>query len=105
MKQKNLNNKELSDLVNKNQINRNCGNADHLTGEKGEFKSEFPHGDGVISIGYLEDACQWIYYHNDLTDVEKIKRTLSLEKMIQDYLGDGINYIPTWSRKLKRKLK
>ena len=88
---------------------RECGNADHLTNEKGEFVSQFPHGDGKISIGYLEDLCQWVFYHNDMTRDEKLTKILDVENLIQEVLNRGelsqmkINYKPTWSTKLKNE--
>ncbi len=78
---------------------RDCGNADHLTGENGEFVSTFPRTPGTMSIGHLEEACQWTYYRKDLTYDEKMEKLLVLEGLIQKLLGD-INYHPTWSIKL-----
>jgi len=81
---------------------RNCGNADHLTDENGAFKSDMPHKKGEVSIAYLEDVCQWLYYHNNLTREEKLERILKIEAMIQDLLGgpNNIRYIPYWSARL-----
>lgn len=78
---------------------RECGNADHLTDENGDFISSSPHGDGKMSIGYLEDACQWLFYRDDLDDVDKLSRILVIENIIVKLLN-GINYIPHWSAKL-----
>jgi hypothetical protein len=81
---------------------KECGNADHLEDENGNFKSEYPREKGKISIGYIEDVCQWTYYRKDLTNDEKLETILKLENMIQDLLSDmKIIYIPTWSTKLK----
>lgn len=78
---------------------RNCGNADHLTNDDGSFKPSFPKTPGTISIGYLEEACQWTFYRKDITDEVKLQKLTILENIIQQLLG-GINYIPTWSKKL-----
>lgn len=84
---------------------RECGNADHLEDENGNFKSEYPHENGKFSIGYIEDACQWIFYRNDLTNEEKLERILNLENIIHELLNKSfdmkITYEPTWSTKLK----
>jgi len=74
-------------------------NADHLTDENGNFKSDMPHEEGAYSLAYLEDVCQWLYYHNNLTKEEKLKRILTIEGIIQSLLKN-INYIPFWSTKL-----
>lgn len=83
---------------------RECGNADHLEDENGNFKSEYPREKGKISIGYIEDVCQWTYYRKDLTNDEKLETILKLENIIQNMLNRSdmkMNYIPTWSTKLK----
>lgn len=82
---------------------RNCGNNHHLTDENGGFKSEHPHEDGnYYSIGYLEDLCQWVTYHNTMSHEEKMKSVLTIESALSRHLSEmGINYIPTWSKKLK----
>lgn len=85
---------------------RECGNADHLTDKDGNFTSSYPHGNGSYSIGYLEDLCQWVYYHNSMNKEEKIKTILDIENIISEHLSNGnvskmkINYKPTWSVKL-----
>lgn len=103
MKKRKLNNKELSELVERNQRLRACGNADHLSDENGNFITEFPFGDGEISIGALEDLCQFVYYKNNTTNAEKLQQILSLENMIQEHLGE-LTYIPTWSTELKDEI-
>lgn len=72
-----------------------------LCDEDGNFVSSHPGGPGtgIISIGYLEEVCEWLYYHNDLTPEEKRSRILLMEGQIRKHLN-GINYIPTWSTKL-----
>jgi len=86
-----------------------------LIGPDGEFVSSFPGGPGsdVISIGYLEELCEWVFYHNDMPEDLKLSRILALENEIQHLLNgteDGkpmmgipCRYIPTWSTKLIEK--
>jgi len=97
-------NKELSDTYDKYITLRNCGNADQLTDEDGSFKPTVSRKDGVISIGYLEEACQWAFYHKDLSYIKKMEKILALEEIIQHFLG-GINYVPYWSHKLTLSYK
>ncbi len=88
-----------------------------FVGPDGEFVST--HTDipeGHTNIGYLQELCEWLYYHNTKTDKEKLKDILAIEKIIQDLLnGNGkikdapfgvcVKYIPTWSKKLKDDTK
>lgn len=71
-----------------------------LSNENGDFVSSFAGGPGTgsISIGYLEELCEWLYYRTDIDDEEKLAKILPMEKLIKKYLG-SINYIPTWSKK------
>lgn len=69
-----------------------------------QFKSEFPHGNGFISLGYLEDLCKFIYEHPDLTDEDKLERILILEGIIEHRITEmKAKYVPTWSPKLKKR--
>ena len=90
---------ELIATYNKAKELRECGNADHLCDENGEFISANPHDDGHVSIGYLEDICQWLFYHNNIEFEEKLDKIQRIERMIEKYLN-GIHYIPYWSAKL-----
>ena len=86
-----------------------------FVGKDGSFKPSNPPPEGHMSIQYLEELCEWVYYHDYLNDDEKLEHILSLERYIQKLLngGDndrppvrgGINYIPTWSKKLQNKSK
>lgn len=78
---------------------RECGNADHLNDKNGNFISSSPRGEGTVSIGYLEDACQWLFYRKDLDDEDRLRRILIIEGIIVKLLN-GINYIPYWSPKV-----
>ena len=85
---------------------RDCGNADHLTDKDGNFISENPRSEGKISIGYLEDSCQWIFYRKDLTDQEKLSRILIIENILNELIKKSIQnctYVPYWSTKLKEE--
>jgi len=83
---------------------RDCGNADHLKNEDGSFKPTRPKNPGTVTIGYLEEACQWTYYRDDITDEIKLEKLLVLEGIIQKLLGE-IKYVPSWSPKLKQDEK
>jgi len=76
-----------------------------LISPDGGFQSEFPGGKGgSCSIGYLEDLCEWIYHHNNMTNKQKLKTILKIEKIIAKMVKKMIlncDYIPTWSTKLK----
>ena len=78
-----------------------------LSDENGDFISSYPGGDGQISLGYLEELCEWLYYREDLEKEEKLTKILQMEQMMRERLGGnsfikgGINFIPTWSTKLQ----
>lgn len=78
---------------------RECGNADHLTDENGDFKSTFDIPPDAICIGKLEEAMQWVFYHKEFDHDDKLRRILKLENLVQQALG-GIHYVPYWSKKL-----
>jgi hypothetical protein len=78
---------------------RECGNAEHLTDENGNFKSTFDIPKDTMCIGKLEEAMQWVFYQKEFEDDDKLKRILKLEEVAQHLLG-GINYVPYWSKKL-----
>jgi len=95
-------------------------NIRRFVGPCGEFVPSIPKEPGFVSINYLEEASEWIYFHEDLTDLDKLKRIKTLEFIIQDILNGGegteqgswkppskmkIKYIPTWSTKLKKDMK
>ena len=85
-------------------------NAQRLVGEDGYFKSQYPGGNGKYSIGFLEEMCEFVIYITDLVYDEKLEKVLELENIIQKMLNGenserAINYIPTWSTKLKSTKK
>ncbi len=77
-----------------------------LVGPNGEFVSSYHMDEDTITIGYLEELCEWLYYHDALTYKQKLRRLKAIEGMIRKHLAGGhvssmkINYIPTWSTKL-----
>ena len=79
-----------------------------FVGPEGEFVPSIPRKDGTISIGFLEELGEWIYYHDALTDDEKLERMLDIEKIIIKLLSEimpGCGFKPTWSKKQKDKMK
>lgn len=79
-----------------------------LVGPDGEFVSSYKCDEDTISIGYLDELCEYTFYHNNKTDKVKLKEIKLLEGVIQDLLNkmivNGCKYIPTWSKKLERKI-
>ena len=82
--------------------------AERLTDTEGNFISQYPgKADGEISIGFLEELCEWICFHDNMAENQKIETILNLESIIKNlFSGDTegktvskftINYIPTWS--------
>lgn len=92
-------------------------NAQRLVGDDGYFKSQYPGGvDAHYSIGFLEELCEFVVCVTDLTYDEKLEKVLDLEDIIRKMLNGedskdgramvrGVNYIPTWSPKLKSTKK
>jgi len=79
-----------------------------FVGPEGEFVPSIPRDEGTISIGFLEELCEWIYYHDALTDDEKMERILDMEKIIVRLLADimpGCGFKPTWSKMQEKKMK
>ena len=77
-----------------------------FVGPNGEFVSTYKLEEGKICIGYLEELLEWLFYHDNITDKLKLRQILAIEHMIQKLLNDydsnmKINYVPTWSKKLK----
>lgn len=73
---------------------------ERLNDSDGGFVSQYPK----ISIGYLEELCEWVCFHDNMTENKKIEYILGLEDQIRTHLSGGnvskfsINYIPTWSK-------
>jgi len=88
-----------------------------FVGPNGEFVSSYKLEKGMINIGYIEELCEWIFYHPNKASDEKLLQILALENVIKEILngdcdnvvregwippfGVHINYIPKWSKKLK----
>ncbi len=76
--------------------------TNRFVGPDGEFQPTQQPPEGQMTIGYLEELMEWLYYHNDISAEEKEKDILSLEDMVEDMLKPmNINYRRTWSKKLK----
>jgi hypothetical protein len=77
-----------------------------FTGPNGEFQSTYQLEPGTVTIGYLEELLEWLFYHNNLTYDEKLEKILNIEGMIIELLNDSfapayVEYT-TWSTKLKK---
>jgi len=83
--------------------------AERLNDGNGFFKSQYP-GDtdkSEYSIGYVEELCEYVSCLLDISNDKKLEIVLDLENNIREMLNDnrpmvrgGINYIPTWSKKI-----
>ena len=90
-------------------------NRKRFVGPDGEFVSTFQLKKGFICIGYLEELCEWLYFHDNLEDAEKFKRIKQMEGIVESILngsdkeipimGIYCNYIPTWSTRLEVEIK
>lgn len=82
-----------------------------FTDQDGNFLPSIPHKDGEgYTIGYLEELLEWIYLSNERDPQDRLSDILQIEKIISDGLKSSkvsrftINYIPTWSVKLKEQI-
>lgn len=90
-------------------------NNRRFIGPDGEFQPTEQPKEGTTTIQYLEELLEWLYYHDNISDEEKMKFITGIEEQIQSLLNGGsgnkrftsgkINYIPTWSTKLKKDLE
>ena len=73
-----------------------------FTGPNGEFQSTHQLEPGHITIGYLEEMLEWLFYHNNMPKKEKLENILNVERMIKDLVKSEFNarYTPTWSKKI-----
>ena len=58
-----------------------------LAGPNGEFVSSFPKNGNTVTVGHLEELCEWIYHHNNMTNAEKLERITQVEGMIGMYFS------------------
>lgn len=74
-----------------------------LFNEDGSFKPSVEKKPNEVTIQYLEEVCEWVYYRDDISDDIKLEQILEVENIIKNVLKRGfgfeINYIPTWSAK------
>lgn len=84
-------------------------NKKRFVGKNGEFVPTIEPAEGTMHIGYLEELSEWLYFHENYTDEEKLKHILFCEKWIRDLLDKIVSpkcgYKPTWSPKLKKKIE
>lgn len=93
----------MKKIINK-KIKKIALDPERLCDKDGNFISSCPGGPGTgsISIGYLEELCEWVYHYADLPKEEILNRILALEDITRKHLSDmGIGFIPTWSKKLQ----
>jgi hypothetical protein len=85
-----------------------------FVGPNGEFQPTEQPKEGTTTIQFMEELLEWIYYHDSMPFEEKMKFITGIEEQIQSLLngdqggtpfGMPINYIPTWSTKLKKDLE
>lgn len=52
----------------------------------------------------MEELQEYLFFHNNLSDEEKLEKLLIIEKVEADILKRemNINFIPTWSKKLQK---
>jgi hypothetical protein len=92
-------------------LNKERKRLEELTDKDGNFKSKYPGEPGKYTLGYLEELCEWLYVHDVLSNEEKVVQIMAIEDLIEKALKEGnissfpINYIRTWSTKLKNKMK
>jgi hypothetical protein len=84
-------------------------NTKRFVGPDGEFQPTEQPKEGTTTIQYLEELLEWLYYHDNISNEEKMKLIIGIEEQIQKNLNGfssrKINYIPTWSTKLKKDLE
>jgi len=94
-------------------LNKEKKRLEELTDKDGNFKSKYPGdtNEGKYTLGYMEELCEWLYVHDVLSNEEKVVQIMAIEDLIEKALKEGnissfpINYIRTWSTKLKNKMK
>jgi hypothetical protein len=97
-----------------NKFNESQDITKRFVGPNGEFQPTEQPKKGTTTIQFMEELLEWIYYHDNMPFEEKMKFITGIEEQIQLLLngdqggtpfGMPINYIPTWSTKLKKDLK
>lgn len=77
--------------------------------DDGGFKPTKKLKPGTMTIKHLYELMEWIYWHNNKTDKEKMKEILDMEgivrRMLKDMSSMKINYIPTWSVKQTKRIE
>jgi hypothetical protein len=89
-------------------------NTKRFVGPDGEFQPTEQPKEGTTTIQFMEELLEWVYYHDTMPLKKKMKFITGIEEQIQLLLngdtggapfGIPINYIPTWSTKLKKDLE
>lgn len=92
-----------------NKFNESQDITKRFVGPNGEFQPTEQPKKGTTTIQFMEELLEWIYYHDNMPFEEKMKFITGIEEQIQKNLNGfssmKINYIPTWSTKLKKDLK
>jgi len=77
-----------------------------LFNDDGSFKPSVEKKPKKVSIQYLDELCEWLYYRDDISDDEKLEQILAIENIIRrlldNYNGMHIGFIPTWSIKFNK---
>lgn len=89
-------------------IRERTENTQRFVGPNGEFVPTVQPPEGTMSLQYLEELMEWLYYHDNITEEEKLKQLLNIEKIAADHLKKLVRncvYKPTWSVKLLKTIK
>jgi hypothetical protein len=79
--------------------------TNRFVGKDGEFVPSEQPPEGTVTLQYLEELMEWVFYHDNYTYEEKLEHLTNLEAMAKEHVGKIIkncNYISTWSPKLKK---
>lgn len=79
--------------------------TNRFVGKDGEFVPTEQPAEGTVTLAYLEELMEWVYYHDNITYDEKLEQLTNLEKLTEKHLrkiAKGCIYRPTWSPKLKK---
>jgi hypothetical protein len=77
-----------------------------LIDENGMFKSSHEKLEGQASIGYFEEACEYVFYHSLKSEEDKLLDILTIERITAELLdvNFGIGFRPTWSKLQAKKM-
>lgn len=72
-----------------------------FVGPDGGFLPSVEPAPGMISINYLEELCEWIFYHDDMTPEEKLGHIKSMESIV-DEIAAPVKVKHQWSVRLEQ---